>query len=381
VNSLIYLDYAATTPISDNSLEIYAKAAKHAFGNSNSLHDIGDVAARTLQASRKLISSIIGGNEKGLYFTSGGSEANILAIQSLLNGLHPEKNHLITSTIEHSSLYTFFKKLSTEGYEVSFLEPNHKGQITEEIVKNALRANTGLVSIQHGNSEIGTVHQIEKIGTLLKGHGVLFHSDCVQTFGKLPINIEKAQLDSISFSSHKIYGPKGIGAAYIHPSVYWQPVIPGTTHESGFRPGTVDVPAVAAFATAAKDISAAMENNTEYYLDLRSKFIDFLKPYQDKILLVNESMDPFLPNILPLLVDGIEGQYIMLECNRFGFAISTGSACQVGMQAPSRSLLALGFDEHKAKQYIRISIGTDTTEEQLKSFLHVLFNIVDNFKK
>jgi cysteine desulfurase len=370
VNSLIYLDYAATTPISDNSLEIYAKAAKNAFGNSSSL-----------QASRKLITDIIGGNEKGLYFTSGGSEANVLAIQSLLNGLHPEKTHIITTQIEHSSLYTFFKKLTTEGYEVTFLQPNEKGQITLEIVKSALRANTGLVSIQHGNSEIGTVQQIEKIGPLLKAHGVLFHSDCVQTFGKLPINIEKSQLDSISISSHKIYGPKGIGAAYIQPSVYWKPVIPGTTHESGFRPGTVDVPAAAAFATAAKDISATMSKNTEHFVDLRKKFIDLLKPYQDKITLLNENVDPSLPNIFPLLVEGIEGQFIMLECNRFGFAISTGSACQVGMQAPPRSLLALGFDEQKAKQYIRISLGTNTTYEQIKSFSQVLFNIVENFKK
>ncbi|MGM0874411.1 MAG: IscS subfamily cysteine desulfurase [Bacillota bacterium] len=379
VTSLIYLDYAATTPISDNALNIYVKASKNAFGNSSSLHDIGEMAAKTLQASRKLITDVIGGHEKGLYFTSGGSEANILAIQSLLNGVDLNKKHIITTQIEHSSLYTFFQKLTTEGYEVSFLKPNEQGHFTLDALKKELRANTGLVSIQHGNSEIGAVQRIEEIGPFLKEHGILFHSDCVQTFGKLPINVEKAQIDSISISSHKIYGPKGIGAAYINPSVFWQPVIPGTTHEAGFRPGTVDVPGAAAFATAAKDISAVMNDNTERLIGLRSLFIDLLQPYKDKITLLNENTEYTLPNILPLVVDGVEGQYMMLECNRFGFAISTGSACQVGMQAPSRSLLAIGFEEQKAKQYIRISLGKETTSEQIESFIQVLVNIVENF--
>ncbi|MBO1514782.1 IscS subfamily cysteine desulfurase [Metabacillus bambusae] len=376
---MIYLDYAATTPMSDNALTIYMKAAKNAFGNSSSLHDIGGMAARTLQASRKLITDMIGGNEKGLYFTSGGSEANILAVQSLLNGVDLKKNHIITTQIEHSSLYTFFKSLQIRGYEVSFLKPNEQGFISIDDVTSLLQPNTGLVSVQHGNSEIGVVQPIKEIGRLLKNRGVLFHSDCVQTFGKLPINVEEIHVDAISISSHKIYGPKGIGAAYINPSVFWQPVIPGTTHESGFRPGTVDVPGAAAFATAAKDISASMHTNIEHYLKLRKEFIDLLKPCKDRITLLNENNENTLPNILSLLVDGIEGQYMMLECNRFGFAISTGSACQVGMQAPSRSILALGYDEQKAKQYIRISLGTQTSSEEVQSFAKQLINIIENF--
>jgi cysteine desulfurase len=379
VKSLIYLDYAATTPMSENALTIYMKAAKSAFGNSSSLHDIGGMAARTLQASRKIITDMIGGNEKGLYFTSGGSEANILAVQSLLNGIDHNKSHIITTQIEHSSLYTFFKGLQTKGYEVSFLKPNEQGFISVNDVTSKLRPNTGLVSIQHGNSEIGVIQPIKEIGLLLKNRGVLFHSDCVQTFGKLPINVEEIHVDAISISSHKIYGPKGIGAAYINPAVFWQPVIPGTTHESGFRPGTVDVPGAAAFATAAKDISVSMQTNIEHDLKLRKEFVDLLKPCKDRITLLNEKNENILPNILPLLVDGIEGQYMMLECNRFGYAISTGSACQVGMQAPSRTILALGYDEQKAKQYIRISLGAQTSSEEVQSFARQLINIIKNF--
>ncbi|WXB90713.1 IscS subfamily cysteine desulfurase [Metabacillus sp. FJAT-53654] len=376
---MIYLDYAATTPMSENALTIYMKAAKSAFGNSSSLHDIGGMAARTLQASRKIITDMICGNEKGLYFTSGGSEANILAVQSLLNGVDLKNNHIITTQIEHSSLYTFFKSLQTRGYEVSFLEPNKQGFISTDDITSKLQSNTGLVSIQHGNSEIGVVQPIKEIGRLLKKRGILFHSDCVQTFGKLPINVEDIHIDAISISSHKIYGPKGIGAAYINPSVFWQPVIPGTTHESGFRPGTIDVPGAAAFATAAKDVSANMYTNIEHYLKLRKDFVDSLKPCKDRIKLLNENNENTLPNILPLLVDGIEGQYMMLECNRFGFAISTGSACQVGMQAPSRTILALGYDEQKAKQYIRISLGAQTSSEEVQTFAKQLINIIENF--
>ncbi|WP_226667222.1 IscS subfamily cysteine desulfurase [Metabacillus litoralis] len=376
---MIYLDYAATTPISDSALDIYVKVAKTAYGNSSSLHDVGDLAARTLQASRKIIADILGGNEKGVFFTGGGSEANILTIKSLLKGLDPKKNHIITTQIEHSSLHTFFQKLQTEGYEVTFLKPNENGHISIHSIENELKSNTCLVSIQHGNSEIGSIQPLKEIGLLLKNKKILFHSDCVQTFGKLPINVEHFHIDALSISSHKIYGPKGIGAAYINPAIHWKPFIPGTTHESGFRPGTVDVPSAAAFATAAKEIIKDMEQNTQHFLNLKHHFIELLTPHKNKISLLTETNDQSLPNILPIVIKGIEGQYTMLECNRFGYAISTGSACQVGMQAPSRPLTAIGFDEQQAKQYIRISLGKQTTKQHIENFTQTLTTIVKNF--
>ncbi|MCM3413106.1 IscS subfamily cysteine desulfurase [Metabacillus litoralis] len=375
---MIYLDYAATTPMSDNALHIYTKAAKNAFGNSSSLHDIGEISAKTLHASRKIIGDSIGGSEKGVYFTSGGSEANIIAIQSLLNGLDSNKKHLITTVMEHSSLFTFFKRLESEGFEVTFLSPAQYGNISLSSVKKAIKSDTGLVSIQHGNSEIGSIQPIEEIGLFLKEMGIIFHSDCVQTFGKIPLNV--TNIDAISISGHKIYGPKGIGAAYINPSIHWHPVIEGTTHESGFRPGTVDVPAVAAFATAANDIMTNRKDFYNHYQRLKNLFFDLLQPYNEKITVLNWD-DKFhsLPNILPIMVKGIEGQYVMLECNRFGFAVSTGSACQVGMQAPPKSVVALGYSDQEAKQFIRASFGKDTTEEHIRRFTDVLIRIVENF--
>lgn len=377
VKVLIYLDYAATTPMSENSLSIYVKAANNAFGNSSSLHDIGDISARTLTASRKIIANSINGNEKGIFFTSGGSEANIVTIQSLLNGIDQSKKHIITSGNEHSSLHTFFKKLEAEGYDITFLQLNYQGIISLEQVQKALKYETALVSIQHGNSEIGAINPIEEIGAFLKEKEIIFHSDCVQTFGKIPLDVK--HIDAISISSHKIYGPKGVGAAYINPSVHWLPMIQGTTHESGFRPGTVDVPGIAAFATAVKDIQLSQQHYYNHFVKLKNLFTELVEPYTDIIKIVSSHLPQSLPNIIPLLVEGIEGQYIMLECNRYGFAISTGSACQVGMQAPSRSLLALGYNEQQAKQYVRISLGKDTTSEQIEEFVKVLIKIINNY--
>nr|WP_175639829.1 IscS subfamily cysteine desulfurase [Metabacillus schmidteae] len=375
---MIYFDYAATTPMSEHALTIYVKAAKNAFGNSSSLHDVGDISARTLTASRKVIANIINGYEKGIYFTSGGSEANIVAVQSLLNGIQNNK-HIITTATEHSSLHTFFKMLELKGYHVTYLHPNHQGVITPDQVQHALQKDTALVSIQHGNSEIGTINPIEDISLLLREKKIIFHSDCVQTFGKIPIDAK--HIDAISISGHKIYGPKGVGAAYINPSVLWHPLIPGTTHESGFRPGTVDVPAIAAFATAASDISLEQKLLYDHFVSLRNQLIELLAPYHDKISVINTRFPHTLPNIIPLLFKGIEGQYVMLEANRFGMAISTGSACQVGMQAPSRSILAIGYNEQQAKQYVRISLGKDTTSTHIEKLSKVLINIVENFRK
>jgi len=378
VKILIYFDYAATTPMSDNALNVYVKAARNAFGNSSSLHDIGEISAKTLSASRKIIAKIVNGHEKGIYFTSGGSEANIIAVQSLLNGIQHRK-HIITSAHEHSSLHTFFNSLESKGYHISYLRPNHQGIISLEQIQRELKKETALVSIQHGNSEIGTLNPIEDFGLFLREKNVVFHSDCVQTFGKIPIDVKN--IDAISISSHKIYGPKGVGAAYINPSVHWQPIIPGTTHESGFRPGTLDVPAIAAFATAANDIAKEQKQLYDHFVQLKSELIQLLEPCRNKIILINADFPHTLPNILPLFFKGIEGQYMMLECNRFGFAISTGSACQVGMQAPSRSLLALGYNEQQAKQYGRISLGKETTSTQVEELSKVMIKVVENFRR
>lgn len=373
---MIYLDYAATTPMSEEALQTYMRAATQYFGNEQSLHDIGGTASSLLQVCRKTFAEMIGGKEQGVFFTSGGSESNYLAIQSLLNA--KSGKHIVTTPMEHASIRSYFQSLKTKGYTITEIPVNKGGLIDLIDLEAAITEDTVLASIQHGNSEIGTVQNIAEIGVLLKKHNVLFHTDCVQTFGKLPIHVFEMGIDSLSVSAHKIYGPKGVGACYINPQVRWEQIFPGTSHEKGFRPGTVNVPGIAAFLTAAENIlNNQMEENLRFK-GLRSYFLEQLQTLPLEIEVEGHSTS-CLPHIIGVTIKGIEGQYTMLECNRRGIAISTGSACQVGEQEPSKTMLAIGKTYEEAKQYVRFSFGQQTTKDQIDTTIHALHTIGNQF--
>ncbi|PGW24507.1 IscS subfamily cysteine desulfurase [Bacillus cereus] len=373
---MIYLDYAATTPMSAEALQTYMKAASQYFGNEQSLHDIGGTASSLLQLCRKTFAEMIGGKEQGVFFTSGGSESNYLAIQSLLNARN--KKHIITTPMEHASIRSYFQSLQSQGYTITEIPVNKDGLIHLDDLETAITENTVLASIQHGNSEIGTVQNIAEIGKLLKKYNVLFHSDCVQTFGKLPIHVFEMGIDSLSVSAHKIYGPKGVGACYINPQVHWTQIFPGTSHEKGFRPGTVNVPGIASFLTAAENILKNQQEENLRFKALRSYFLERLHTIPLEIEVEGHSTS-CLPHIIGVTIKEIEGQYTMLECNRRGIAISTGSACQVGKQEPSKTMLAIGKTYEEAKQYVRFSFGQQTTKDQIDTTIHALHTIGNQF--
>lgn len=375
---MIYLDYAAGAPMSEEALHVYTEVARSYCGNPISLHDIGTAAAQILETSRAQFAALIGGQKEGLYFTAGGSESNELALESLINAHKEKGNHLITTMIEHSSIYHFFKKKESEGYEVTYLPVDCLGRVDPLDVKQAIRESTIVASIHYGNGEIGTIQPIEEIGGIFKAAGVVFHSDCAQTFGKIPLNLNELPLDSISISSPKVYGPKGVGAVYIRPEVRWLPKIAGTTHESGFRPGTVNVPGVAAFAASAKEVINGMMLESDRLSALRANFIEKLKESGHTIS-VEGHPDAHLPHILALRPRGIEGQLTMLEMNRLGYAISTGSACLAGQSNPPRVMKALGLSDMEAKEYIRLSFGKETTLEQIDGASAALMNVLDRF--
>lgn len=372
---MINFDFAATTPMSEKAISAYAQAAEFAYGNSSSLHDIGEKADQVLSLCRKTFASLIGGSEKGVYFTSGGTEGNILTIKSLLNAT-PGKKHIIASSIEHASIHHFLLFLQSKGFDVSFIEHEQTGKISIETLEKAIRNDTALVTIQHGNSEIGTIQNIREIAAFLRRKNIRFHTDCVQTFGKLAIDVGKMNADAYTFSSHKIYGPKGTGAVYICPQSEWAPAIPGATHESGFRPGTVDVPGIFSFVTAAKEFYNDRKKHISHFSHLRQHLISNLKKWTPSITIVNEQETEVLPNIVGLVTNSYEGQYVMLELNRRGFAVSTGSACQAGMQQPSRTLLAIGFNQERAHQFIRISFGIRTTLTEIDELVKAIAAIV-----
>lgn len=372
---MIYLDYASTTPISDEVLDVYVKASKRFFGNPSSLHDVGSEANELLKVCRQVFAKMINGEEEGVYYTSSGSEANILAIRSLIDGNRKSGNHLITVGVEHSSIYNLFKQLESEGYSVTYLSTNSNGEIDINELKTAINEHTILASIHHGNFEIGTIQDLKQIGELLAEHDVIFHTDCVQTFGKVPIDAKGYNIDSLTVASHKIYGPKGVGIAYISPKTPWKSQQKGTTHENGFKPGTVNVPSILAFTSAAQLVGKDMEKSGNKFQKLREGFLQKISEI-DHDITVYGSNHHQLPSIIGVTISGIQGQYVMLECNRRGIAISTGSACQVGQQAPSRTMQAIGRSAEEAKQFIRISLGKNTTTEDIDKLVEAFRQIV-----
>ncbi|MCB7069583.1 IscS subfamily cysteine desulfurase [Caldibacillus sp. 210928-DFI.2.22] len=376
---MIYLDYAATTPMSENALDVFIQASKNFYGNASSLHDIGSTAANLLEASRRQLAKRLNCEQNGIYFTSGGSESSILAISSLIEAHKVKGNHLITTKCEHASIYHLFQKLGKNGFEVTYLPVDEYGMVSLDVLKQAIKKTTILASIQHANSEIGTVQPVKKIGEILHKKKVIFHCDAVQSFGKLSIDVKEMNIDSLSLSGHKIYGPKGVGAVYINPKLKWHPQLPGTTHESGFRPGTVNVPGIASFVTAADDICESMEKEGKRLSALREELINYLTVFPAAKIMVEGSSISHLPNILGLRIIGMEGQYVMLECNRYGLAISTGSACSVGMQAPSRTMKAIGRTDEEAMSFIRLSLGKNTTRDDIIRTAEIFKEITNRF--
>ncbi|MDQ0244596.1 cysteine desulfurase [Bacillus fengqiuensis] len=375
---MIYLDYAATTPMSEQAMEAYMKTASRFFGNTSSLHDIGTNASNLLAACRQQLAHFINGDEKGIYFTSGGTEANYLAIRSLLGGRDPARNQIITTPIEHSSILNLCRQLEEEGFTVTYLPVDKQGMVSLADVKKAVTPETALVSIQHVNHEIGTIQPIQEIGNFLKERNIRFHCDCVQSFGKLPIDVQALGVDSLSVSSHKIYGPKGMGAVYINPSVPWKPFYKNASHQNGFRPGTIDVSGVVSFITAAQEVHAKMEEHRQLHEQLKSQWLTLLDPLKNFVT-IEGAPEQSVPSLIGMTVHHIQGQYVMLQCNRHEIAISTGSACQTGLQHPSATMTAIGKSEEEAKQFIRISFGDRTSYNDLTHLFRVLEKVIEEF--
>lgn len=375
-----YFDFAATTPLDIEAAEIYVKVATDYFGNANSLHDIGSQAVDLLENCREELAYFLGIHPAGLYFTSGGSEGNFLAIEALLSAADKRKKHIITSIAEHSSIQGIMKRLEKYGYRVTYLPFSQDGRFDLENMKAAITSETSLVAIQHVNSEIGSIQPIEDIAKVCKERQIFFHSDFVQSFGKIDLKNLVSLVSSFAFSGHKIYGPKGSGAVYINPEIGWNSFFPGTTHEKGLRPGTVNVPAIAAMTAAAQKILGHEAEEEQKYKTLRKAFFEKLEPIKNLVKIVQAKESDQLASIIGMRISGVEGQLLMLECNRYGFAISTGSACQAGMQSPSKTMMALGISNDEAKEFFRISFGRTTTMEDVQQLGETITRIVHEIK-
>ena len=363
-----YFDHAATTSLDPDAASTYVEVACKYFGNTNSLHDMGDTANKILENCRDEWGKLINVDKNGVYFTSGGSESNFLILQSLLLASKKNGKHLITSIAEHASIHSTMQALADKGYEITYLPLLETGVIDIELLEESIRPDTILVSIQHVNSEIGAIQPIKEIGAICKKHDVLFHSDMVQSIGKLDVKEVTPFVDALSLSSHKFYGPKGVGIAYINPNTPWMPLLANGSHENGFRSGTINTAGIASMTVAAQKACSTISDNETKLSQLRNLFTEMITKESVTIFECKEQY----PGIIGLRVKGLEGQWLMLECNRRGFAISTGSACQIGKQAPSKTMKALGLTDGEAKEFIRISLGKDNTEEDVIELTNVI---------
>ncbi|MEX2574582.1 MAG: IscS subfamily cysteine desulfurase, partial [Balneolaceae bacterium] len=274
-----------------------------------------------------------------------------------------------------------FSWLERRGYSVTRLPVNSCGQVELSEISQALRDDTILVSVQHVNSETGSVQPIRMIGKLLSGHQAVFHSDMVQSFCKIPVKPAEWGIQSLSVSAHKIHGPKGLGAAYLDPSVSWSPFIPGSVHENSFRPGTVDVPAVVSFAAAAREADSEKVAILDHVQGLKKTLLSELEKRCKRTVIIQGSPERSSPYITGLSIYGMEGQYVMLECSQRGLAMSTGSACQVNEQKPSPTLLAMGKSEQEARSFIRLSMDRQTTRSEVEEAVEILAGVVEKHLK
>ncbi|MCO7127860.1 IscS subfamily cysteine desulfurase [Sporolactobacillus shoreicorticis] len=367
---MIYLDYAATTPMSPKALKTYADVAQHCFGNTNSLHDFGDTAARLLSSGRKQMAQYLNVEENGVFFTSGGSESNRLAIEGLAHTQKKRGHHLIYVQGQHSSVVLAFEKLRKEGYLVTQLTRNESGEVTPAMIENAIREDTILVSVDHVNNEIGSITNIKAIGDLLYRKHIAFHCDAVQSFGKLPIDAEAAHITALSASAHKIFGPKGVALCFVDPRIALRMKLPRSAEPHSIRPGTVNLPGIAAFVTASKEAIQQAEECLNRVRDMRRRFISGIRG-KGLSFTIEASAQHQLPHILAIRIPGIEGQQIMLSANRRGLAVATGSACSAASRQPSPTLLSIGRSPQQARELVRLSFGETTTEEELRQAIQL----------
>jgi cysteine desulfurase len=383
----VYLDYAATTPMDPRVIEVMNEHFRISYGNSSSLHSVGQKAAQTLVESRETVASLINAKRDEIIFTSSGTEADNIAILGVALKNQNRGKHIITSALEHHAVENTCKSLKKRGFSITFLPVDKYGLIDLGELKDMITDETTLISIMFANNEIGTIEPIKEIGAIAKKHDVLFHTDAVQAFGKIPIDVEAMNIDLLSASAHKLYGPKGVGMLYLRNKgvregwgKFIEPIMYGGGHERDMRPSTINVPGIAGFAKAVELAKNEMPKEIEEHTKFRDKIIkNVLKTIEDSYL--NGHPTKRLPNNVNLGIRFIEGESIVLDLDSEGIAASTGSACSSKSLEPSHVLLAIGLKPQEAHGSLRVTVGRFTTEEDVDYFLEKLPPIIDRLRK
>jgi cysteine desulfurase len=383
----VYLDNAATTPMDPRVIEEVSKHFRETYGNTMSLHSIGQRAAQLLVKCRKSIASVINAHRDDIFFTSSGTEADNIAVFGVASKCENRGNHIITSNIEHHAVENPYKQLEKKGFEVTFLQVDNMGVIKLDDLEKAITDKTILISIMFANNEIGTIQPMKEIGTKAKEHDIIFHTDAVQAFGKVPIDVNDLNIDLLSASAHKLYGPKGVGMLYIRNKgvregwgKYIEPIMYGGGHEREMRPSTVNIPGIAGFAKAAELAKEEIHEESQRQIKLRDRIIKWVtENIEDSYL--NGHPTQRLPNNANLGFRFIEGESIVLDLDMEGIATSTGSACSSKSLDPSHVLTAIGLKPEEAHGSLRVSLGRFTKEEDVDFFLKKLPGVIERLRK
>jgi len=375
----VYLDYAATTPLDPRVLEAMKPYFIKKFGNTMSLYSLGQEAKKALEDSRETVAEFMNAKPEEIVFTGSATESDNLALKGIAFANKEKGKHIITSAIEHHAVLDTAKWLEKQGFEITYLPVDRYGFIDPEQLENSIRKDTILVSIMHANNEIGTIEPIEGIGKICREKGVYFHTDAVQSFGKIPIDVEKTNIDLLSISAHKFYGPKGVGALYVRKGVKIEPLLHGGGHEFGLRSSTVNVPGIVGLAEAVRLRKKEMKPEAKKLTKLRDYLIKKVLKIENSYL--NGHPIKRLPNITNFWFAFIEGEALVVQLDSYGIAASTGSACSSKSLEPSHVLMAIGLKHEEAHGSLRLSLGKYTTEAEIGYTIKVLPKAVETLRK
>jgi len=377
----IYLDHSATTPVDPQVAELMMTYFLEYYGNPSSVHFFGRQVKKALEEARTQVASFINADTAEITFTSGGTEADNLAIQGAAKARAGKGKHLITSAIEHHAVLDTFKYLAKNGYELTILPVDEEGIVSVEELQKAIRPDTILISIMHANNEVGSIQPVEEIGRIAREKGILFHVDAVQSLGKIPIDVKKMNIDLLTVSSHKIYGPKGVGALYVRKGVKISPLVHGGSQERKLRSGTENAPGIIGFGKACELAAQRMEEENKELVRLRDKLLNGILARIDKVKVNGPFGEKRLPNNVNVSINYIEGESLLLSLDMLGIAASSGSACTSGSLDPSHVLLAMGLSHEVAHGSLRLSLGRQNTDEDIDYVLQELPKIVARLRE
>lgn len=375
----IYLDHAATTPVKQEVLDAMMPYFTQNFGNPSSVYQVAQINKKAVDEAREKVASLLGAHPNEIFFTAGGSESDNWAIKGIVEANKSKGNHIITSKIEHHAVLHTCEYLEKQGYEVTYLNVNENGQIDLEELRAAIKDTTILITIMYANNEVGSIMPIKEIGQIAKEHGVAFHTDAVQAIGQVKINVKDENIDALSMSGHKIYGPKGVGVLYIRRGLKITNLIHGGAQERGRRAGTENVPGIVGLAKAMELAYTDFEEKNARIKGLRDKLMNGILNTVPYCKLNGDPVNR-LSNNVNIGFEFVEGESLLLLLDMNGVAASSGSACTSGSLDPSHVLLALGLPHEKAHGSLRMTLGEKTTEEEIDYVLEKLPAIVQRMR-